>query len=183
MKKPIRTTLIFGVLSALCALPIITFSSTHFGWSTPYKLFVFFNVAIYTMLLCQWSKKPITSVLFPLLLVLGVTLWPVGQSGFLLISLAVFGWIRSGICYSANPLRSILAETITLAGGAGFIFILLPNSFFALPIAVWLFCLFQTLYFYIVPGITEHESAEGTADSFDQACREMERLLESNSVR
>jgi len=183
MKKPIRTTVFFGLLSALCFIPFSQVFTSSLGWLMAYKLFLLLNLAIYSVLLCRWSKTSPAAILFPLLLLSGVALWPHTYTGFILIALAVFSWIRSGVCFKSTPVRAIIAEIATVVAGVGFMLFWWPDSPLAQPLAIWLFFLIQTLYFYIVPGITKQRSDAVSKDSFEQACREMERLLDKNPIR
>lgn len=180
MKEPVRTTLFFGLLSALCYIPFTQILTSSLGWLMAYKLYLIINISLYSMLLCRWSRTHLIAIGFPILLLLGVALWPHTYTGFILVALAVFSWIRSGICFKNVPVRAMIAEIATMMGSACLILLWWPNSSLAQPLAIWLFFLVQALYFYIVPGITEHRSNSFSTDSFEQACREMERLLDSN---
>jgi hypothetical protein len=183
MKKPIRTTLFFGLLSALCVIPFTEALTSSLGWLMAYKIFILLNLTLYSVLLCRWSKSSPVAIIFPLLLLLGVALWPYTYTGCALAALAVFSWIRSGICFKSAPIRAMIAETATVAASAGFMLFWWPSSTLAQPLAIWLFFLIQTLYFYIVPGITKQCFDPVTKDSFEQACREVERLLDNNPAR
>lgn len=181
MNKPIRTTLIFGLLSALSVIPL-TSVPVYWGWSISCKLFWWTNLTLYSVLLCRWSRTRPVAILFPLLLLLGMAIWPYSHNGFILIALAVFSWIRSGICFNTVPLRAVIAEIVTLAGGVGFVLFWWPDSSLALSLAIWLFFLVQTLYFYIIPTAAANDPTSVSSDAFEQARREMERLLETNTA-
>ncbi len=180
MRNPIRTTVIFGLISAILAVPLAYLPINFDELSLASRAYLFTNLIFYTGLLCHWSKTPLPAILFPSILLLGLVVWPPVQTGFLLVSLIVFSWIRSGICFKENSTRAILAEIITLIGGFCFVLFCLPNSILALPLAIWLFYLIQTLYFYIVPNITEDNIEQLPSDSFEQARAEMERLLDNH---
>lgn len=183
MKKPIQATLIFGILSALCVIPFTHLLAGHLGWLVVYKLFGVINLTLYSLLLCRWSGVSLTSILFPLLLVSGVAMWPNTHSVLVLVALCVFSWIRSGICFKNVPARGIIGEIVTMGGGAGLIVFHWPSSTFAQPIALWLFFLLQTLYFFIVPNTIEDSSAPVSPDPFEQSYREVERLLNTAEGR
>ena len=179
MKKEVRITMIFGFLSALSAA--LFFSHLQFisGWPVGCNFYLLVSLMIYSIILCGLSGTPPRSILFPLLLLLGIAIWPDDGIGFMAISLGIFSWIRSGICYPGAPLRSITTEAATL-GGAGCAFIWLPNAPLALPLSILLFFLFQSLYFYLIPdNISEHQPAP-PKDDFERARREVERLLEGS---
>ena len=181
MTKPIRTTLIFGILSAVSVIPLPHYASILWGWPVAIKTFVLINLTLYSSLLCRWSNARIVSIIFPLSLLTGMVLWPLTCSGFVLASLAVLGWVRSGICFKERSIRIVLAELITIVGGAGFLVFWQPGSTNVLPVAIWFFFLVQTIYFYIIPCKVEIPG-EGRADPFEQASRDMERILKTSPV-
>lgn len=181
MTTPIRTTLIFGILSALSVIPLTHYPSILWGWPVALKSYVLINLMLYSILLCRWSNARIVSIIVPLSLLTGMVLWPLSCSGFVLVSLGVLGWIRSGICFKELSIRIVLAELITIVGGAGFLVFWQPGSTIVLPVAIWFFFLVQTIYFFIIPCRIE-TPGEGRADPFEQASREMERILKTSIV-
>lgn len=178
MKRPVRTTVIIGLLCALCAASLIPLSPAIFyGGTLMVRLFVFFNIAIYATLLCRWSGESPARIVLPLIFLTGLTLLPMLQEGFLLTALVIFCWIRSSVCNSEPSIRVILAECVTLAGYVGLALVLTPAGDFCLPVMTWLFYLMQALYFYIIPHGKVTESVLGVNDSFDRAYMETERIL------
>lgn len=181
MTTPIRTTLIFGILSALSVIPLTHSPGILWGWPVALKFFVLINLTLYGILLCRWSKVRITSIAFPITLLTGLVLWPISCSGFVLVTLGVLGWIRSGICFKELSIRIVLAELITIVGGAGFFMFWQPGATIVIPVSIWFFFLVQTIYFFIIPCRLE-TPGEGRADPFEQASREMERILKSSTI-
>ena len=182
MTKQIRTTLVFGLLSAVSVIPLTHYPAILWGWSVAIKLFVLINLMLYSMLLCRWSNTSIISIVFPLLLAAAMALLSNTYSSFILVSLGVFSWIRSGMCFKEMPIRAVFAEFITISGGAGFLLFWWPEPTLVLPVAIWSFFLFQTLYFFIIPYRIENPTAI-VSDPFEQASRELERLLKLNDIR
>jgi hypothetical protein len=179
MNRPIRTTIVFGLLSGLCLCPAAWFLSAYFGWTAAFKVVLWLDLALYALLLARWSGAHLAPLLFPLALLLGAAFWPRTGSGFLWLTLGVFCWIRSGICYRRAPLRALTAELITAVGGAGLVIMLWPQSAATQILAVWLFFLVQTLYFFILPAPAAANRTQVDADPFDQARQELERVLEN----
>ena len=179
MMNPIPVTLIFGLLSGLSIFPLVHFATTLVGWAVALKFFVLINLTLYGFLLCLWSRKPIVSIAFPLLLVTGMALWPDSSSAFVPVVLGVFGWIRSAICFKELSIRIVLAEMVTIIGGAGFLLFWGPTFTSGLVLAIWFFFLVQTLYFYIVPDTRVDNLAARISDPFEHARLEMERILKS----
>ncbi len=158
MNRPVRTTLVYGMGSALAVVTAAWLFAGLLGWPTAFKLALWMDLGLYAILLARWSGKGPGAVVFPLALLLGAALWPGGYAAFFCLGLAVFSWIRSGICFSATPLRSIAAEIITLAGGAGLMALLGPGSTATWAISIWLFFLVQALYFCLVPAADPSEA-------------------------
>jgi hypothetical protein len=178
MNQPVRTTLVFGLISALVVIPFAWGLSGLIGWSMALKLALWVDLTVYALLLARWSASGLIAIGFPLVLLLGIALWPGVGPVFILLGLGVFSWIRSGICFCGAPLRAAAAEIVTVAGGAGLVVLLGPRSELAWAISIWLFFLVQTLYFYIVPVTTPTAAVDTDVDPFNQAFREAQRVLD-----
>jgi hypothetical protein len=159
-------------------LPLTNFLAIFSGWAIALNIFLALNLVLYSFLLCHWTATRPFILAFPLMLVTGIALWPNSFTGFILVALWVFAWIRSGICCKAAPGRKVFAEFITILGGAGFLLFWRPEMISALPVATWFFFLVQTLYYIIIPGVQEGRKAGGP-DPFERARREMERIFET----
>lgn len=179
MKSPIRTTLVYGLICALIAIPATGGLAGIVGGSIAFRLVLWTILSGYSLLLARWSGKHRAGLLFPLILLLGTAVWPGIDSVFFFLGLGVLCWLRSGICFSGFPLRAMIAETITAAGGAALVALLGPGSAVTWAISIWLFFLVQALYFFIVPHRGSTTADRQKADSFDQARREAQRVLES----
>jgi hypothetical protein len=181
MTQPIRLTLIFGLLSGLSILPLAHFSTSLNGWAVASKFFVLINLVFYGFLLCYWSRTPVASIVFPLLLATGVALWPDSSSVFIAIALGVFSWIRSGICFKDLPVRIVFAESTTIICGAGYLLFWGAAAASVPVVSIWFFFLVQALYFYIVPDKVIEKRAAVLSDPFEHARLETERILKSCS--
>ena len=180
MNKPVRTTLILAFLSAFVLYPVFMMLLTPvMGWPAAFKVALWLLVAVYALLLVRWSKTKTLSILFPLALLLGAALWPYVYTGFFLLLLGVLSWIRSGICFQDKPVRAIIAELITIVGGISLTAIWLPASMLQCELGILLFGLIQCLYFYIIGYGKPLADAQLEIDSFEQARKELERVMES----
>lgn len=177
MTRPIRTTIVFGLLSALMIFIVIGLPVGRWGGALAFKLALWLDLALYSVLLVRWSNRRLLPALFPLALLLAAALWPWSPSGFLLLGLGVLSWVRSGVCFKAPPLRLLTAETIATAGGAGLLALLSPASALTWALTLWLFFLIQTLYFYIMPGLAEGPAAPRCQDPFEAAFNEAQKML------
>jgi len=178
MRRPIRTTLVYGLVCAVAVVPATGLLAAYTGWSPAFKLMLWTALCGYAVLLARWSAKGLGGMLLPLALLLGSALWPGIDAAFFFLALGVFSWLRSGICFSRFPIRAVAAETITAAGGAGLIVLLNPGSAIAWSVSIWLFFLMQALYFFIVPAAGNATADQPGEDPFETALREARRILE-----
>ena len=178
MKRHVRTTLVYGLISALTVMPAAWSLAGLVGWPMAFKLMLWLDLLGYAALLARWSGNGPSVILFPMALLLGTALWPGVYTGFFFLGLGVFSWIRSGCCFSGTPLRAVAAEVITVGGGAGLVSLLGPGSSLTWAISIWLFFLVQALYFYMVPTSCPPDAVGTASDPFDQAHREALRVLD-----
>jgi len=181
MKNPIRSTILYALGSGVVAF-LTTPLAGVYGYRSPVAgLLAWGLFAVYGVLLARWSGTRLLSVLFPAALLLGAAVWTGGHTGFFLLALGVFSWVRSGICFTETPLRSLMAELLTVAGGVALLNLLLSPSAWAWPLGICLFILVQALYFYIVPWKRSAGTQGGEADPFVRASQEAERVLDGLS--
>ena len=179
MKRPVRTTLIMAFLGGFGIYPLLTLLLTPFlGWPLTSRIILWALVTVYAVFLARWSETRLLSLLFPLALLLGAALWPGLYSGYFLILLGVFSWVRSGICFDQRPLRTVIAELVTVVGGISVIGLWLPGSAVQWGLAIWMFGLFQCLYFFITGAAGEDRAARKTLDPFESARQALERALD-----
>lgn len=178
MNHSVRTTLVYGLISAVSVMPVSGVLAGSIGWPMAFKLVLWADLFGYALLLARWSGKGLGSIVFPLALLLGTAVWPGVYSAFFFLGLGVFSWLRSGICFSRAPIRAVAAETITVAGGAGLVALLNPVSAITWSISIWLFFLVQAIYFFIVPSMKNAPAGRWEQDPFEQAHREALRILE-----
>ena len=103
---------------------------------------------------------------------------PGSYVGFIILGLGIFSWIRSGSCFCGTPVRAVVAEVITVGGGAGLVALLGPGASVTWAISIWLFFLVQAVYFYLVPTSCAIDAGGTAADPFEQAHREALRVLD-----
>lgn len=178
MNRSVRTTLVYGLISAVSVIPVAGVLAGSIGWPMAFKLVLWADLFGYAVLLARWSGKGLGSIVFPLALLLGTAVWPGVYSAFFFLGLGVFSWLRSGICYSRSPIRAVAAETLTVAGGAGLVVLLNPVSAITWSISIWLFYLVQAIYFFIVPSMENASAGRWEQDPFEQAHRDALRVLE-----
>lgn len=179
MNNPIRISILHGIISATIFIPLIYFASP-WHWPLLTKFYIWCNIALYSLFLCRWSKTNIKTLFFPLLLHLGFVIWPQTVLSFGLLTLAILSWIRSGICFTNRPAMRVLAEVVGFSVGTLFLLFWLPYSIPAGSLAILLFYLVQTIYFYLFPiqKSTDHNTKE--FDPFITLKWKIETLLDKN---
>jgi len=183
MKRPVRTTLVFALISALTAVPLSRGLAGFIGWSMAFRSMFWAELLIYGLLLVRWSGKGPGPMLFPMGLLLAASLLPGIHTAYVFLALGVFCCIRSGICFSHAPLRAIAAETLCIGGGAGLVALLGPDSAVTWAIGIWLFFLVQALYFFIVPLPDAGAVGQPMTNAFETAHRGAQRILDDFSPR
>jgi hypothetical protein len=178
MKRHVRTTLAYGLISALTVMPAAWSLAGPIGWPMAFKLVLWMDLLGYAVLLARWSGKGLHVILFPMALLLGTALWPGVYAGFFFLGLGIFSWIRSGSCFCATPVHAVAAEVITVGGGACLVSLLGPGTTITWAVSIWLFFLVQAVYFYLVPASCPPDAAGAAADPFEQAHREALRVLD-----
>ena len=178
MIAPVRTTIVYGMISAMVVWPAAGLLAAPLGWATAFRLMLWAILSGYALVLVRWSGRRLTAPLIPLALLLGTALWSDVYGAFFCMALGVLAWIRSGICFDSTPLRAVIAETLTIAGGAGLAAALNPGTAVTWTLSIWLFILIQSLYFFIVPTPSTHSGKTPPEDPFEHACRNARRILE-----
>lgn len=176
--RPVQTTVAFGLICGLSLIPLIVGLSYVMSWSNAMSITFWAYLAAYSLILAVWSQKNCISIVFPLLLALVAAFWVDSISAFLLISLGVLSWIRSGICYPQNITKRLIVESALCFGGGLLVAILTPQTMVTWALAVWLFFLIQALYFVIFE-MNLIKQAEIQNDLFDQARKQAETILSS----
>jgi hypothetical protein len=177
MNNPIRTTVVFALVSGFLVLPLTQLINGYVNYPTAFKWVIWLDLALYALLLARWRRTSPLSILFPLTLLLGAAFWPGARVGFYALALGVLCWVRSGICYSGTPLRALIAELVTVGGGITLVGALSSNSTAAWPLGLCLFMLVQALYFYIIPTDGDRKTKTAPSDPFEQARHEAEKVL------
>ena len=68
--RPIRTTIVFGLICGLAFIPLAVGLSYVMPWSKAFCFTVWVYLAAYGFVLTSWSDKDRVSIFFPLLLAL-----------------------------------------------------------------------------------------------------------------
>ena len=178
MNRAVRTTVVYALASGFLVVPMAMLLSRYFYWPGTLKLVLWADLAVYGMLMVRWSGARLLSALFPLLILLGAALWPRSHGGFFILAMGIFSWLRSGVCFKTTPVRALLAEVVTMVGGAGLLLLIGSSSFGAWALNICLFFLIQALYFFMVPLASDRRSRPVAADPFEQAVAEAEKALE-----
>lgn len=175
--KPVRTTIYFGLFCGLLFFLISMFFKYALFWPLVFKITIFSYLALYSLFLAKWGNKKSVLVLYPLFLLLILALCWSPLSSFLLLSLAILSWIRSGICFTNTFARSFCAELIFTAGGGAFVAYFNPHSTVSWALGIWMFFLIQSLYFILMHDPEHIDREKDDIDPFEMAGMRADRIL------
>lgn len=176
-RRPMLTTIIYGLLSGISFIPTVIAISKVIYWTTAFRLVIWLILAGYLLVLIRWGRVKLLSILFPLLLLLLLVFWGDTNTGFLFLALGVLSWIRSGVCFQGGLLKTLVAEVALCLGGGALVAYFAPHSTVTWALAVWMFFLVQSIYFVIFTDIGREEKEEMELDPFNQARIQAERIL------
>ena len=175
--NPIRATLFWGFICGVLFIPASLALNYLLVWSIAICLTYWLFLSGYALLMCRWSNKSFMSSVFPLLF-LGLAIFQVKSiAAFFLLSLIVFSWIRSGICFPKPAGIKLLVETVYFFTGAIFLSVYIPDATFSGALGVWMFFLGQALYFILFDNSNKKTRNTYDEDPFDRACRLAEEIL------
>ena len=177
MSKPVRATILLGMISGLALLPL----SYGFMWSWRWPLilhsFVLIVFLAYSLMLGRWSQTAPSKLFFPLLVGIALVVLFASDWRGLIILAVLLGWIRSGICYQGFWFKKIVAELMSISIGVGYLIHWQPSTPAALALAAWFFFLVQALYFYVL-GEYAPVRKKICNDRFEQAYQKLERIVQ-----
>jgi len=177
IKRPISRTIFFGMICGFTFIPASTVLAPISPWSTTFPIIIWSYVLLYGLLLTRWGEGNWISITFPLLILLVGVIAGDSTTSFLLLSIGILGWIRSGICFQKNGIRMLFAEFFTCGGGGALVAYFSPETPVSWAIGVWMFFLVQSLYFVIIGESSGAEEGGMEEASFERACREAEKIL------
>ncbi|MFC1523342.1 hypothetical protein ACFL6N_00990 [Thermodesulfobacteriota bacterium] len=174
--RPVRTTIVYGLICAALFIPLTFFLGPLLYWSKTLNITLWLFLAGYAFLLARWGRKGPAVIAFPLMLLLAVVFWGLPISAYLILSLGILSWVRSGICFTHSFFRMLVAEICVCLGGAALVAGFSPHSTYSLAIGIFLFFLIQSSYFLIfIPG--DEREKDIVTDPFDQARQDLEKIL------
>jgi len=176
-KRPMLTTIIYGLLCGISFVPTVMVMSSFLYWSTAFRLAIWLSLAGYLVILTKWGRASLLSILFPLLLLLLLVFWGDTNSAFLFLALGVLSWVRSGICFQGGLVKPLLAELTFCLGGGALVAFFTPHSAVTWGLAVWMFFLVQSLYFVFFRDLGEAVGEKVELDPFALARSQAERIL------
>ena len=176
-QRPIRTTLLYGLVCGLSFIPIgLIFRHTIF-WPFIFRLTLFSYLAVYSLILTKCGNTKRLSVAFPLLFLSVFIFYQSSISAFLLLTLGMLSWIRSGICFQNAFGKSIWSDVIFSIGGGALVACLNPLTTISWALGIWLFFMVQSLYFIFLTQSDTINDVFYKPDAFDQARIRAERVI------
>ncbi|MGD8883098.1 MAG: hypothetical protein PVI82_14475 [Desulfobacterales bacterium] len=179
--KPIRSTIIWGLISGLLYIPLCIGLSRFMLWPVSFQVSLWMLLAGYGVLLSRWTPKSLRSVSFPLLLLFFAAFFIRSTGAFLFASLVMLSWIRSDICFKEKPFLKRWGAEIGLGLAAGLLVSgAVPAVAITWALGIWLFFLIQALYFVLFDYQGDAE-VEIEADPFEKAKMEAQKIF-SNGI-
>jgi uncharacterized membrane protein len=167
--KPIRSTIIWGLIGGLLYIPLYVALSRFMLWPVSFQVLLSVLLAGYGVLLSRWNPGSLRSISLPLLLLFLAAFFIRSTSAFLFISLVVLSWIRSGICFKEKPFLKRFVAEIGLGLATGLLVCgAMPAGAIASALGIWLFFLIQALYFVLFDYRSDPE-AKIEVDPFEKA--------------
>ena len=167
--KPIRFTIVWGLIGGLVYIPLCSALSLMVFWPLGFRLSLWILLAGYAVLLSRWASRPLRSMRLPLLLLLLSAGLIESATAFLFTAIVILSWIRSGICFKRKPMLKRLGVEVGLGLLSGLLVSgTVPGVTPVWALGVWLFFLIQSLYFVLL----EHRGASRTEieiDPFEKA--------------
>jgi hypothetical protein len=176
-KRPMLTTIIYGLLAGTSFVPLVTVLSNLLHWTAAFRLSIWLVLAGYLVILARWGRANLISIIFPLLLLLFLVFWGDTNSAFLFLALGVLSWVRSGICFQGSLLKTLVTEVALCLGAGALVVSFTPHSTITWGVAVWMFFLVQSVYFVVFADFGEKQEEQVELDSFHQARKRAERIL------
>ena len=175
--KPIRSTIVWGLISGLVSTPLMVLIHSMLPWPLGYHLVLWALWGGYSILLCRWAFKQLSSILMPTFLMLLAAFFIQSTTAFTFMALGLLSWIRSGICFNRTPVGKRFAAEIGLGLCTGLaVSAVLPSATLTGALSVWLFFLIQALYFVLFEYHSE-PTACFDADPFEKAKMAAEQIL------
>ena len=179
--KPIRSTIIWGLIGGLLYIPLCVALSRFMLWPVSFQVSLWVLLAGYGVLLSRWAPESLRSISLPLLLLFIAAFFIRSTSAFLFISLVMLSWIRSGICFKEKPFLKRFGAEIGLGLATGLLVSgAVPAAAIAGALGIWLFFLIQALYFVLFDYRSDPK-ARIEVDLFEKAKMAAQKIL-SNGI-
>ena len=179
--KPIRSTIIWGLICGLAYIPLCIALSRMIHWPVNFQLSLWVLLAGYGVLLSRWAHVPLSSLSLPLLLLFLAAFFIRSTNAFLFTSLGVLSWIRSGICFKEKPFLKRFGAEIGLGLATGLLVSgKVPTVTIASALSIWLLFLIQALYFVLFECCSDRE-VKSEVDPFEKAKMAAQKIL-SNGI-
>jgi hypothetical protein len=175
--KPIRSTIIWGLIGGLLYIPLCVALSRFMLWPVSFQVSLWVLLAGYGVLLSRWAPESLRSISLPLLLLFLAAFFIRSTSAFLFISLVMLSWIRSGICFKEKPFLKRFGAEIGLGLATGLLVSgAVPAATIMGALGIWLLFLIQALYFVLFDYRSDPK-ARIEVDPFEKAKMAAQKIL------
>ena len=126
---PMWGTVWYGIAAAIALIPL-TMALDIFGpWYLAFRGAIVIVFGGYALFLARISKAGLTRVAFPMLVLAGTGLLAHSTLPWLVFSLTVLSWIRSGVCYPGSFVRKAALEGFLTLAGIGLVAFFNPRDY------------------------------------------------------
>ena len=184
VRSPIRATILMGLAYGIFFIPAAMLLTHMFSWPTAVCLIIWTYLFIYGLFLTGRAGVSPASIIFPLLIPFSL-IFPGNHEMpfmiFMIISLLVLSWIRSGICFSGSPYYRFGVEVLLSFGGGALAAFLASDSAAGWALGIWMFFLIQSVFF-IFSAEGDAAETDDPVEAFEQARKRAEDILASESI-
>lgn len=176
-KTAMQLTIVFAFVCGVLFTPITLGLQFFFYPHLAFRFTLCLFLMAYGMMLNRWTGGHFLKGMFPCGIMFLSAAMANSTPMFIILCLALFSWIRSGFCFKTGPLRSLAAESSLTMGSALLITYLSPHGQWSWALAVWLFFLIQSTYFYLFTDNRSIEKNEPSIDPFERSKMQIEKIL------
>jgi hypothetical protein len=169
--------MLFGLSCGLMFVPFMRGIMSVLPWMYAFRLMLWGYLMCYTIGLAVLNKSEAKLVVFPLCILLSMSVLEQSHLVFWLLYLGIFSVIR-GSLLQPSFLKMLITEAVFCLGGGILVYSMNPQTNVAWALGIWMFFLIQSLYFVTWNGsqpkaIEEHQEDE----LFERAYKQAEEIL------
>lgn len=171
---PMWGTVWYGIAAAAALIPITLALDMVGPWYLAFRGAIVIVLGGYALFLARLSRTGLTRVVFPILVLAAAGLLSHSTLPWLVFSLTVLSWVRSGVCYPGSFFRKAALEIFLTVAGVGLVAVFNPTGLLSWALTVLAFFLIQSIYFL---RLDQPDTVTVKPDAFESARRRAEAIL------